>query len=235
MKSIWSDEEVKSLFNTVEEKRGKGESLKNAFSMHAQKFHRKGNSVRNYYYYEVDNLQKDDARRTRLNIDLKKHIKNRLVPFSKEQEEKFLSEVKALTDKGMSVRSACFKLSNGDMTLMTRLQNKFQNLKKEKAEKKDNIITFKSRKTLTDADINSLFAGLVKLVKKNAYEEVNVKIKEEKETSEYLLKEAYLELNKKEKEINKLKNELNMFKGRKKQDLLKAKLKKGKSLMETIT
>ena len=235
MKSIWSDEEVKSLFNTVEEKRGKGESLKNAFSMHAQKFHRKGNSVRNYYYYEVDNLQKDDARRTRLNIDLKKHIKNRLMPFSKEQEEKFLSEVKALTDKGMSVRSACFKLSNGDMTLMTRLQNKFQNLKKEKAEKKDNIITFKSRKTLTDADINSLFAGLVKLVKKNAYEEVNVKIKEEKETSEYLLKEAYLELNKKEKEINKLKNELNMFKGRKKQDLLKAKLKKGKSLMETIT
>lgn len=235
MKSIWSDEEVKSLFNTVEEKRGKGESLKNAFSMHAQKFHRKGNSVRNYYYHEVDNLQKDDARRTRLNIDLKKHIKNRLVPFSKEQEEKFLSEVKALTDKGMSVRSACFKLSNGDMTLMTRLQNKFQNLKKEKVEKKDNIITFKSRKTLTDADINSLFAGLVKLVKKNAYEEVNVKIKEEKETSEYLLKEAYLELNKKEKEINKLKNELNMFKGRKKQDLLKAKLKKGKSLMETIT
>lgn len=235
MKSIWSDEEVKSLFNTVEEKRGKGESLKNAFSMHAQKFHRKGNSVRNYYYHEVDNLQKDDARRTRLNIDLKKHIKNRLVPFSKEQEEKFLSEVKALTDKGMSVRSACFKLSNGDMTLMTRLQNKFQNLKKEKAEKKDNIITFKSRKTLTDADINSLFAGLVKLVKKNAYEEVNVKIKEEKETSEYLLKEAYLELNKKEKEITKLKNELNMFKGMKKQDLLKAKLKKGKSLMETIT
>ena len=184
MKSIWSDEEVKSLFNTVEEKRGKGESLKNAFSMHAQKFHRKGNSVRNYYYHEVDNLQKDDARRTRLNIDLKKHIKNRLVPFSKEQEEKFLSEVKALTDKGMSVRSACFKLSNGDMTLMTRLQNKFQNLKKEKAEKKDNIITFKSRKTLTDADINSLFAGLVKLVKKNAYQEVNVKIIEEKETSE---------------------------------------------------
>lgn len=235
MNSIWSDEEVKSLFNTVEEKRSKGESLKNAFSMHAQKFHRKGNSVRNYYYHEVDNLQKDDARRTRLNIDLKKHIKNRLVPFSKEQEEKFLSEVKALTDKGMSVRSACFKLSNGDMTLMTRLQNKFQNLKKDKAEKKDNIITFKTRKTLTDADINSLFAGLVKLVKKNAYEEVNVKIKEEKETSEYLLKEAYLELNKKEKEINKLKNELKMFKGMKKQELLKEKLRKGKSLMETIT
>ena len=235
MNSIWSDEEVKSLFNTVEEKRGKGESLKNAFSMHAQKFHRKGNSVRNYYYHEVDNLGKDDARRTRLNIDLKKHIKNRLVPFSKEQEEKFLSEVKALTDKGMSVRSACFKLSNGDMTLMTRLQNKFQNLKKEKAEKQDNIITFKTRKTLTDADINSLFAGLVKLVKKNAYEEVNVKIKEEKETSEYLLKEAYLELNKKEKEINKLKDELKLFIGLKKQDLLKAKLRKSKNLMETIT
>lgn len=235
MNSIWSDEEVKSLFNTVEEKRGKGESLKNAFSAHAQKFHRKENSVRNYYYHEVDNLEKDDARRTRLNIDLKKHIKNRLVPFSKEQEEKFLSEVKALTDKGMSVRSACFKLSNGDMTLMTRLQNKFQNLKKEKAEKQDNIITFKTRKTLTDADINSLFAGLVKLVKKNAYEEVNVKIKEEKETSEYLLKEAYLELNKKEKEINKLKDELKLLKGLKKQDLLKAKLRKGKNLMETIT
>ena len=104
----------------------------------------------------------------------------------------------------MSVRSACFKLSNGDMTLMTRLQNKFQNMKKER--EPNNIITFrKKQKILTESDINSLFMGLVKLIKKNTTEEMTEKFKEEKETKEYLLKKAYLELNKKEKELNSLK------------------------------
>lgn len=204
MKTIWSDEEVKSLFKDVENAKEDNKPLRDAFSAHAKKFNRKTNSVRNYYYHEVDNLSMDIVRKNRLRINLEKHIKNKLIPFSKEQEEKFLKEIKSLTSNGMSVRSACFKLSNGDMTLMTRLQNKFQNMKKER--EPNNIITFrKKQKILTESDINSLFMGLVKLIKKNTTEEMTEKFKEEKETKEYLLKKAYLELNKKEKELNTLK------------------------------
>ena len=210
--SVWSDKEVKDLFKVVEECKTSNRPLKEAFSKHGQVYHRKGNSVRNYYYHEVDNLEQDEERRKRLQIDLSKHLKNKLVPFSKRQEEEFLQKIEEYKKQGMSVRSACIKLSGGDMTLMTRLQNKFQNLKKENASK-DNIITFRKReKSLSMNDINSLFMGLVKLIKKTTQEEVESKIKEERLTNEYLLKEAYNELNERAKELKTLKAEYQILK-----------------------
>lgn len=195
--NIWKDDEVKKLFQEVEKVKGEGRPLREAFSCHAERFKRKTNSVRNYYYHEVDNLAKDLERAKRLVIDLTKHSKNKLVPFTKEQEEKFMKEIKALTEKGVSVRSACFKLSGGDMTKMTRLQNKYQNLK---AQKPNNIVKFK-QKYLTENDINSLFLGLVKLIKRNTLDTLQEKMQQEKENSALLLKEAYAELSKKDKEI----------------------------------
>ena len=209
--SVWSDKEVKDLFQVVEECKSMNRPLKDAFLKHANNYHRKGNSVRNYYYHEVDNLEKDEKRRKRLQIDLSKHLKNKLVPFSKRQEEEFLQKIEEYKKQGMSVRSACIKLSGGDMTLMTRLQNKFQNLKKE--EKTNNIITFHKReKTLSMNDIHSLFMGLVKLIKKTSAEEVEAKFKEEKRTNEFLLKEAYNELNEKMKELKALKADYQILK-----------------------
>ena len=209
--SVWSDKEVKDLFQVVEECKSMNRPLKDAFLKHANNYHRKGNSVRNYYYHEVDNLEKDEKRRKRLQIDLSKHLKNKLVPFSKRQEEEFLQKIEEYKKQGMSVRSACIKLSGGDMTLMTRLQNKFQNLKKE--EKTNNIITFHKReKTLSMNDIHSLFMGLVKLIKKTSAEEVEAKFKEEKRTNEFLLKEAYNELNEKTKELKALKADYQILK-----------------------
>ena len=204
--NIWNDEEVKSLFLEVENTKKAGHALREAFVKHAEKFKRKANSVRNYYYHEVDNLEKDSKRMQRLEIDLSKHTKNKLVPFTKEQEEKFMKEIEDLKNSGVSVRSACFKLSGGDMTLMTRLQNKYQNLKAQK-EVPNNIVKFK-QKFLTDSDINSLFLGLVKLIKRNAVELAEERMREEKQNSAYLLKEAYLELAKKDKEIFRVKEDL---------------------------
>ncbi len=208
--NIWNDNEVKSLFEEVERVKSAGRPLREAFNKHAEKFDRKANSVRNYYYHEVDNLEKDKGRCKRLNIDLKKHSKNKLVPFTKEQEESFMKEIKALTESGVSVRSACFKLSGGDMTKMTRLQNKYQNLKSQK-EMPNNIIKFK-QKFLTDNDINSLFLGLVKLVKKNTQDTIEARVRQEKENSASLLKEAYLELSKKDKELFSVKENLKSLK-----------------------
>lgn len=209
--SVWQDNEVKELFKIVEKTKEERKPLKEAFLLHAQNFRRKANSVRNYYYHEVDNLVDDETRRKRLGIDLSRHLKNKLIPFSKRQEDEFLEKVEKMQKEGKSIRAICYQLSGGDMKLMTRLQNKFQNLKRENA--KHNIIAFQKRqKKLSMDDINSLFAGLVKLIKKTASEEVEERYEEEKMTSKYLLDEAYRELNQKIKELEKLKESYKILK-----------------------
>lgn len=203
---IWNDEEVKSLFALVEENKKDGSPLRLVFSLHAKNFKRQPNSVRNYYYKEVENLQKDAQRCKRLGIDIKKHSKNHFVPFSDSEKGKLVQDIDRLVLDGMSVRTACQKLSGGDLTLMTRLQNKYQNLKKRT--RKDNIIVFKQKqKALSESDINSLFMGLVKLIKKTAMDELMEKTKLEKESSAFLLKKAFVDLSRKDKQISELKEE----------------------------
>ena len=158
---VWKDEEVLALFRAVENCKLERKSLKIAFSKHAETFNRKTNSVRNYYYKEVDCLVEDKSRCKRLGIDIGRHSKNRFVCFEKDEEESMSQQIEKLTNSGMSVRAACFKIANGDLTMMTRLQNKYQNLKK------NNIIQFRQRqKSLTESELNSLFMGLVRLIKK---------------------------------------------------------------------
>ena len=167
---IWNDDEVKNLFAEVENCKKKSVSLKEAFVNHAKKFSRKPNSVRNYYYHEVDNLKDDVKRCERLSIDLRLHQKNHFENFDENEQSLLVEKIDALVGQGMSVRSACYKLCKGDLTLMTRYQNKYQSVKKEKLKTKnvDNVILFKNKqKVLTDNDINSLFLGLVKLIKKS--------------------------------------------------------------------
>ena len=114
--------------------------------------------------------------------------------------------------KGESVRSACYKLSDGNLTEMTRLQNKYQNLKK-KTKNFDNVIKFKQKsKILTDNDINSLFIGLVKLIKKNAIDEYIEKNSKESQAMSVLLKKAFFDLGKKEKELSQLKGDFERLK-----------------------
>lgn len=209
---IWNDEEVKSLFKEVEICKETNQSLKFAFSCHAEKYKRKPNSVRNYYYHEVDNLKNDKKRCDRLDINLELHIKNHFSNFNQKEEQLLLQRIEDYTKQGLSVRSACYKLSEGNLSLMTRIQNKYQNLKR-KQENNDNIIMFRNRqKVLTESDINSLFMGLVKLIKKTAVEDFMEKTKTEKESSAYLLKRAFLDLGKKDKQISELRAEFEMLK-----------------------
>lgn len=167
---IWNDEEVVALFDEVEKVKFDKKRLKQAFENHAKNFNRKPNSVRNYYYFELENLKNDEKRQKNLKIDLKKHEKTQFLFFNKDEEEKIIKQIDELVDEGCSVRNACLKLSNGDLKLMTRLINKYQNLKRKEAESKKIIRFEKRQKTLTESDINSLFMGLVKLIKSNANE-----------------------------------------------------------------
>lgn len=219
---IWNDNEVKSLFEEVLKCKKAKMSLKNSFETHGKIFHRKPNSVRNYYYKEVDNLTKDKDRCQKLCIDIEKHKKAHFNFFEKEESENVMQEIEELTSQGLSVRSACFKLSGGDLAQMTRLQNKYQNMKKSISDEK--IIPFrKKQKLLTDADINSLFLGLVKLIKKNAVDEYLEKSGEEKNSATILLRKTYEDLNNKDKQIFELKTEFDRLK-KENQELL-AKLK----------
>lgn len=168
---IWSDEEVKSLFDEVERCKESATANKVAFESHAKKFGRKANSVRNYYYFDVENLSADKKRCERLGIDLQKHEKSHFKSFDDEKEKKMLLDVKTRVLAGRSVRRACEEVACGDLKLMTRLQNKYQNIKAKNL-RKDNVIMFsQSRQRLSENDINSLFLGLVKLIKKVATEE----------------------------------------------------------------
>lgn len=223
----WLDEEVVSLFRQVESVKSENKPAREAFEFHAKKYGRKTNSVRNYYYFELNSLKNDEKRAKNLKIDLNLHQKNHFQFFDDGEQQKMLQAIEELKRDGKSVRSACFSLSNGDLKKMTRLQNKYQNLKR-KSDETTNIIKFEKRqKTLTDADLNSLFLGLIKLVKKSAVDEFFEKANKEKETAEFLLKRAFADLNKKDALLAKLQKDL--FELRKENEHLKIAFGKDKT------
>lgn len=217
MKGVWKNSEVASLFKVIEEKKEKGASLRRAFEEHAKKYNRKPNSVRNYYYQEIDKLGRDGARVKKLKIDLKKHVKNRSESFSKEEETILVNKIEHLLKQGKSVRNACYLLSNGDPTKMLRFQNKYRNHKKSlqggKVEE-GNIIQFSSSKkqSLSENDITSLFMGLVRLVKRNIASELEQKQSKEKENLNQKLRKTIAMLGEKDNEILTLKEKFEKLK-----------------------
>lgn len=226
MKGIWKNSEVKELFGMVEDYKEKNKSLKLAFIAHAQKYGRKPNSVRNYYYHEVDNLKVDDKRLKSLGINLNLHNKTTVAYFSPEEEKDLMKEVDQMVKKGISVRKACLTLSGGDVGQMLRYQNKYRNylaknkknqeknddlIKKET--KPDNIITFKrTGKTLSDSEIQSLFMGLVRLVKRHAIEESDELYKAKLTEANNNLRKAIASLSANKRDYDKLKDELSKVK-----------------------
>ncbi len=73
-----------------------------------------------------------------------------------------------------------------------------------------NIINFNDytqKKSLSDEDIKGLFLGLVNLIKNNAIENVNSRLKEEFKENSIKLNNAKLEIKLKDEIINDLKKE----------------------------
>lgn len=223
MKGIWKNSEVKELFSVVEIYKEKNKSLREAFIAHAEKYGRKPNSVRNYYYHEVDNLKADNKRLKNLGINLDKHNKTSIIYFSQEEEEKLMQDIDNLVKSGVSVRKACYNLSGGDVGQMLRYQNKYRNflaknaLKSESnvsSQENSNIITFKKvqQRTLSETEVQSLFMGLVRLVKKTALEESEERYRKQISQANENLRKTIMALNSKEREYNKLKEEFTRIK-----------------------
>ncbi len=221
MKGIWQDAEVKSLFLEVEECKSAGKAIRDAFTSHAQKFGRKPNSVRNYYYHEIDRLEEDKQRLSRLKIDLKEHQKSQFAFFTEEEKNRMIDKIKQKLEEGYSVRKACLMLSGGDVKEMLRLQNKFR---ASESEKKSNVLKFKAKTTnkITDGDINSIFLGLVKLIKKNALDSARAQVENEKLESASAIRKLLAEMGQKERELKFLRDDYSSLK--KENALLKKKL-----------
>ena len=153
---IWDNKELKDLFTSIEKIKKEGQPLRKAFMEHARKYSRQPNSVRNYYYHEIDNLEQDNDR----------------------------------------------------INQMLRFQNKYRNYKaKEKPIKKDNIIKFsKKKEKISEAELQALFMGLVRLVKRSATEEINEQVKSTMERASQELRKTIVALNNKEREYRELKD-----------------------------
>lgn len=228
----WKDEEVIKLFKHIENCTEKGLCLTSAFKSYAQISGRKPNSVRNYYYAELLNLENDKVRRDCFGIDISKHQKVMPKYFSKEEIESQIFEIVKLYNEGYSIRKACLKMANGNIDEMVRLQNKYRTILKKQPElissfeqklKNDgkelktklpeNIISMPNRKTkLSDNEINSLFLGLVKLIKNHAKQELAGNIQKQNQIANQELRRMMVSISEKESEIQKLRSNFELLK-----------------------
>ncbi len=212
MQSFWQDKEVIDLFLTVKDIKNNNKPLSFAFVLHANKYNRKHNSVKNYYYYELKNLAQNPLRQHKLGIDIdvfrvKKHIN-----FSQQEKSTLIQTIDKKVASGKSVRSVCYTLANGDIDKMQRYQNKYYNSKKQPVFSNDQkVVNIKEHKgkvlnTLSDKDITVLFLGLVRLIKSEATKEANVQLKRECEFATANYQRALALLKQKESEVDKLKS-----------------------------
>lgn len=212
----WNFKEIKALFTHIENTTQNGNTLTNAFESYAQISGRKPNSVRNYYYAELNFLENHEKERKKLEIDLSKHTKTNPNFFTENEAKNMSDEINSLVKKGYSVRKACLTLANGNIEKMVRLQNKYRTMAKQNAKPQQlpqNIISMPQKTMrLTEAEINSLFLGLVKLIKSSVKQEFNLKVQKDTENANTLLRQTLVNLSNKEQQIERLKKNFEILK-----------------------
>lgn len=217
MKAKWKNEEIKKLFDIVEKNQERNLPIIHSFKEFGILTNRNPLSVRNFYYAEAKLLAKNKNLQKEIGVDISKHSVQKFEHFNSEDENKLKAQIDKLKASGYSTRRACFELSNGDISQMLRLQNKYRNIKsKTKAEatviefpKSKNPNTDNSSKNkLSDDDIKSLFMGLVKLVKENANNDNKKSAEKFLEETEKQNRRRLVEITQLQSEIQKLKQQI---------------------------
>lgn len=216
--SSWDIEEVKTLFKFVEVEKSEGKSLVKAFADYSEFTKRQKNSVRNFYYKQLAEFEKNKDLASSLKIDLNNHIVTKGLIFTKEEEEKMLDKISNMINSGYSVRRACLELSGGDIKEMLRLQNKYRAITKNNQKESGfmgKIIKMpqKSNK-LTEEDLRALFLGVVNLIKRQETENAKSYYEPLLFSANEKLKNAIKELEQKQNQIEKLKNEIHLIKNK---------------------
>ncbi|MDO4548175.1 MAG: hypothetical protein Q4D04_08760 [Clostridia bacterium] len=124
----WSPTEADMLWETADEAQQQGLPLKSVFEHVAMKTGRRPNSIRNYYYAQVQKRLGDEARPARF------------VPFTQDEVVGLIRNVLIATAKGQSVRSCLKQMSNGDHSLMLRYQNKYRSIIKTRPDLVNDIV-----------------------------------------------------------------------------------------------
>lgn len=204
--------ELLMLFNMVEKYKTANKPISWAFKEFAKKTNRQQNSIRNLYYMQLSVLCSNKEKAKELGIDLSRHSVQNPLPFSPEEENDMFKKIQDLTGKGYSVRKSCMILANGDPSLMIRYQNKYRCMLNQNKNDDFNVIKMPPKKIgITDADIQSLFLGLVKLVKRNALVEAKSQTEESAKRNEVLIDKYLIDLNSKAEEIDSLKQQVALF------------------------
>lgn len=214
MKSdAWTKKEICELFSTVEKFKKDSKPLLHAFTLFAQKYARKRNSVRNFYYNQLKIFETSPKLCKEMNINIENHKKIEQKFFTKEECDENMTKIKNLLQKGYSVRKACFEVAHGDANNMLRLQNKFHSEKHaQKLQQEKKVLFMPSRNpTLSDTEINSLFLGLVKLVKKSAEENAEYLMLNKVQSANAELRKSIKEIAEKEKEVKILQQKFELL------------------------
>ncbi len=217
----WDISEIKILMNLVSKREEK--SLVEVFENFAKQTNRKTFSVRNFYYKLLELANIDNKIAQVLNKNGIENAEIRTNHFSSTETENLL-RILLNNEKNISVRRACMELAKGDDTLMMRYQNKYRNALKNQPElvsrildelkskqirvrevEPNNIMVMPLAKQLiTEKEIQSLFGGLIRLVKKSAEQEISTQLKREAEFANTALQNSLIDLRRKEILIKEL-------------------------------
>ena len=193
----WDVCEARSLIDYI--LNNKNHPFSQNFFLWSQKNGRGAFSVRNYFYKLISLLKSDEKFKDKLNLSQEDFEVLTCSPHFNVEEEIILIKNILCLSYEMSVRSACLKFSNGSKNLMLRNQNKFRKLlktKKELVEKimedlktqninfknpyEEKVVVISKTKSISKEDVNSLFLGLLKLVRDELKEEVRQDVNLEK-------------------------------------------------------
>lgn len=225
----WNIAEIRELIKIVNKKNYN--NLIEAFKEFADKTNRKTYSVRNFYY----KLIKENETNPKISkiIKANKLDSNLKTNHFSNNETEYLLRTLLRNDKGLSVRQSCLMLANGNTKKMIRFQNKFRNALKNEPEKVqaildeykkqgiktrdikyNNIVMLPKKKIepITQNEIQSLFWGLVRLVKKSAQDEIEQNLIREAEFANNQLEKSLIDLRRKNILIKELKEQNELLK-----------------------
>ena len=221
-------QKLKTMFLYIQDEIAKNKTtLIKAIESVADKLKIKKDSSKNYYYKSLKYLRDNKNFAKEIGINLNNFEKKDFEKFNLKAKEDLYFTVNENLKKGISVRQTCMQLSNNNAKLMLRLQNKYRNMVKQKNKEVEKVENLKENnkvisiikakqelnKNITDSEINALFMGLIKIVKKAAIENANAELKMECLEATQNFRQTIVDLNQKEMELKRvyeLNKELNL-------------------------
>lgn len=221
-------QKIKTFFKIVGFRKG---SLNGSIKEAAKVLNMQNNSAKNYYYKTLKFLKDNPLIADKLDINLNKFEIKKFDKFKANEKFDLLKTVDENLKKGISVRATCMTLANNDAKVMLRLQNKYRNMvkfnsknevdkdsiveiekqayqKMQQREGTKNIINIatakaKNNNSISDNELNALFLGLVRIVKKTALENVSKDLKQECKMATENFRQTLIDLNKTEALLKK--------------------------------